>query len=147
MSWMHRKTLLVSQFLLLPFHQPSTTPRLSLKTQKNCPGELAVQRYLARNSNPTASAHLMSLPSAFHPGMRRQALHWLLITMPIPTPELASEEALVSVTIAGPGMGHETAGELSSLNHQERSEEVWHGAWWGAKGLELKEAMSRDYHG
>src|SRR5277367_3718577 len=127
---MCRKTLLVSQFLLLPFHQPSTTLRLSPKTwKKNWPGKLAAQRDRVRNSKPTASAHLMSLPSAFHPRMRCHALHWLPITMPIPKPELASKKAPLSVTTAGPGMGRKTAGELSSLSHQERSEDgVGHGA-------------------
>src|SRR5271168_4570968 len=138
---MRQKTLLVSQFLLLPFHQPSTTPRLSPKTLKNWPGKLVAQRDRARSSKPMASAHPMSLPSAFHPGTRRHALHRSPITTPIPKPELASEKASLSVTTAGPGMGRETAGDLSSSSHQDRSEEVWRGAWCGMKGLELKEAM------
>src|SRR5271155_3594657 len=121
---MRRKTLLVSQFLLLPFHQPSTTPQLSPNTRKNWPGTLAAQRDRVRNSKPTASAHPMSLPSAFHPGTRRHARHWSPITMPIPKPELASEKASLSVTMAGPGMGREIAGELSASSHQARSEEV-----------------------
>ena len=116
MLWTHRKTLLASQFLLLPFHQPSTTPQLSPKTRKTWPGRLVAASDLARNSNPTASAHPMSLPSVFHPGMSRHALHWLPITTLIPKPELASENAPLSVTMAGPGMERETVGELSLVN-------------------------------
>ena len=39
-----RKTLLASQFLLLPFSQPSTTPQLSPKTRKTWPGRLVSSR-------------------------------------------------------------------------------------------------------
>src|ERR1700679_963467 len=118
---MHWKTLFVSQFLLLSFHHPLTAPLLSPKTRKYWPGSLPVQRVRARSSKPTASAHPISLPSAFQPGTRRHARHRLLITMPMPKPELASEKASLSVTKAGPGMERETLGESRAWNHQERS--------------------------
>ena len=136
---MRRNTLFVSQFLLLPFHQPSTTPRLSPKTQKCWPGWLVAQRVRTRNLKPMASAHPMSLPFVFQPGMRRQARHLPLITMPMPTPELASEKAPALMTKAGPGMWRDTFGEWSSWSHPERSAVVCRGAWWGTKGFVLKE--------
>src|ERR1700761_4200629 len=88
--WTRLKTLLASLFLLLPFHQPLTTPSLSPWTTK-CPGLAPKAMMLwTRNSKPTASAHRIWRCLDSQPGMRRHARHREPMTTAIPIPELAS---------------------------------------------------------
>ena len=119
-----RKTRLVGLFLLLKFHQPSTTPLLSPKTLKHPLGPPTRGIVLMRNSNPSASAQPMSRrPSSdCHPGMRRQARHLPPITMAMPMPELASEKACMSEMGRGAGMGLASTEESLRAHHARSSD-------------------------
>ena len=89
--WMRRKTLFVGLFPLHPFHQPSTTPRLSPWTVMCSPSFDNMHKWMTSSSKPTASAHWMSLPWDFHPAANFHARHFGPIVMATPKPELASE--------------------------------------------------------
>ena len=74
-----------------------------------------------RSSKLIASAHLMSLPSAFQPGSSCHACQFLLMAMAMPKPELASEKVSMSLRGVEPGMGLDRVLVLRSLAHQIRS--------------------------
>lgn len=96
---MSQNMIFVGQFLLLPFHHPSTTPILLLKTQKWVSDPRSGQSSVivsASKRNPTAFAQLMSLLSDFYSRRSLQAHHLSLMTTPMPTSELASKKALMS---------------------------------------------------
>ena len=75
----------------------------------------------ARNSNPTASAHPMSLLSMFQPKRSFHALHLGPMTIAMPVLELASEKAATSWTSCVVGMLLPMDDLESSEVHQSRS--------------------------
>src|SRR5271155_5513404 len=92
------------------------------------------QRVRASSSKPTASAQPMSRLSDFQPGKRRQALHLLPMTMPMPTPELASEKAWGSMMYFGMEMFLKRKGSWRVCDHHQRSLSVPRGGERGTKG-------------
>jgi hypothetical protein len=121
MSCNRRKTRLVCRFLLAPFHHPSTTPVLSPWHVKWKLWPWRTRRVRARSSKATASAHPMSRPWECQSPMRVHARQCSPTTMPRPTPELASEKALWSWRMIGPGIGCTKEGRRRRENHHSRS--------------------------
>ena len=91
---------------------------------------------VTRNSRPTASAQPISFLSEFQPGRNFQALQWLPTMIPIPNPELASENACRSVGVLVGEMQQESGGMLSLASHQSSSKRVPFGGVRGMKGLD-----------
>jgi hypothetical protein len=89
---------------------------------------------VTKNSKPIASAHPMSLPSLFHPGMSRHACQYFPTVIAMPTPELASEYALMSMMGVGFGIGHEMVCCCRRAFHHLRSSVVCRGGVRGMKG-------------
>ena len=82
------------------------------KEPETLPWTACYKDRMDKNSKPTASAHSISLPSVFHPAVCFHALQQFVMMMVMPNPELASENALQSVTSHRPEILLETSPEL-----------------------------------